>query len=407
MDSLQLAQATALGVVIREPECAPTVFAAARTEDFDPPYREVAEAIHRLRLERTPITQVAVVDELTRRGTIGRIGGSAFVFELVNYSYGGCAGAEYATTIIANHARRRRLWKAGTQLIQGAAMDEADPLRLAQAIAAEAQGVIDSIDAEGDVLTPTLGEFLTTEDEPFDWVLPDLLERGDRLVLTGHEGGGKSVLLRQLAVTAAAGIHPFTWQPIRPVRVLIVDCENGVPKLRRAFKELAGQARRYGSDPKTNLWVEARPAGLDLAKPEDETWLVRHVAGLQPDLLVIGPAYRLHVGNPNDEEVVRCVARVLDRCRAASNCALVLEAHAGHGMDGAHRQVRPTGSSLWLRWPEFGYGLRPAANYDPDHRVMDVVAWRGDRESRDWPKQLAAGGTWPWHDSWSPSAKAS
>lgn len=400
VDNLAMAQSTALGVAILYPEHAAIIFAGSRVEDFDPPYVEVAQAIHGLRLNRIPIDQLAVVDEMTRRGTLGKVGGSAFVFELVNFGYGGPTAAEYAVQVITTHARRRRLWKAGAQLVQAAAADEADPLRLAQAIVAEAQGVIDSVDAEGDIHTPLLGDFLTTQDDPEDWVIPDFLERGDRLVLTGVEGGGKSVLLRQIAAMTAAGLHPFTAHEITPQRVLYVDLENGVPKLRRAFRGLAAQVGRYGVSAAQRLWVEARPSGLDLARVEDETWLVRHVAGLQPDLLVIGPAYRLHVDNPNDEAVVRCVARVLDRCRTASNCALILEAHAGHGMDGAKRQVRPTGSSLWLRWPEFGYGLRQVDDYDPAHRVMDLVSWRGDREERpSWPKQLTAGGAFPWRDS--------
>ena len=409
-DNLTIAQATALGVTIAHPEHAANVFATARLEDFDPPYRQIAEAIHRLRLNQTRIDTLAVVDELTRTGTIGQAGGSAAVFELANYAYGGTAAADYAVEIIANHARRRRLWKTGTQLAQAASMDEADPLRLAQAAVAEAQGVIDSIDAAGDVLTPTLGEFLDTEDAPYDWVIPGLLERGDRLVLTGTEGLGKSELVRMLAVTAAAGVHPFTGKQANPARVLLVDCENGVPKLRRALRGLAVQARRYGTDPAQSLWVEARPQGLDLTRVEDETWLVRHVAALQPALLLTGPIYRLHAGDPNSEENARHVARVLDRCRAAANCALVVEAHAGHGQAGMTRQVRPTGSSLWLRWPEFGYGIRPAGDdFDPGRRLVDFVAWRGDREAREWPKQMEAGGTWPWRavEEWTPSAAAS
>jgi RecA-family ATPase len=40
-------------------------------------------------------------------------------------------------------------------------------------------------------------------------VIPGLLERRDRLMLTGEEGLGKSYLLRQIAVMAAAGLDPF------------------------------------------------------------------------------------------------------------------------------------------------------------------------------------------------------
>lgn len=41
-------------------------------------------------------------------------------------------------------------------------------------------------------LAPDLWEFIGTPDEPFDWIVPDMLERGDRLMLTGFEGLGKA-----------------------------------------------------------------------------------------------------------------------------------------------------------------------------------------------------------------------
>jgi hypothetical protein len=60
-------------------------------------------------------------------------------------------------------------------------------------------------------LAPDLWQFLGTADDEFDWIVPGLIERGDRLMLTGFEGLGKSMLTRQLAVTMAAGLHPFRW----------------------------------------------------------------------------------------------------------------------------------------------------------------------------------------------------
>ena len=65
-------------------------------------------------------------------------------------------------------------------------------------------------------LAPDLYEFISIVDPPSDWVIPALLERGDRLIWTGFEGLGKSVITRQLAVCAAAGVHPFTGEPITP-----------------------------------------------------------------------------------------------------------------------------------------------------------------------------------------------
>lgn len=248
-------------------------------------------------------------------------------------------------------------------------------------------------------LAPDLWEFIATEDDPYDWIVPGLLERGDRLILTGFEGLGKSMLTRQLAVTIAAGLHPFEWRTtIGPKRVLFIDCENSQRQSRRKFRPLAAASESYRHRvPEGGLRLIHRPAGIDLTREEDEAWLLERVTAHRPDVLFIGPFYRLHRANINEELPARRTVAVLDKARTAVDCALVIEAHAGHGESGIgkNRSVRPAGSSLLMRWPEFGYGLAPV---EGDKRTVQVKAWRGPRDERSWPEHLTWGDPagWPW-----------
>lgn len=250
--------------------------------------------------------------------------------------------------------------------------------------------------------TPSLTELLTTQDE-YDWLIPGLLERGERIVLTGGEGTGKSVFISQFAACLAAGLHPFTADPLgyhdRSLRVLVVDCENSQAQTRRRFRGLAHtiSQHREGDDWKQNIRFELRPNGLNLLG-EDRSWLERRVEANAPDLLVIGPLYRMHYANINDEQAARELVRVLDHVRTKFGCALLSEAHAGHALNGAgQRSMRPSGSSLFLRWPEFGYGLSRSAGVEGEHpEMVDVIAWRGSREERNWPKKLKHGDHLPW-----------
>jgi AAA domain len=231
-----------------------------------------------------------------------------------------------------------------------------------------------------------LDAFLDEPDLDYDWLIPEVLERGDRLILTGPEGGGKSTLLRQVGVQMASGIHPFTLEKIDPVRVLMVDLENSPRRVRREFRPLrlaAGDCYQTG-----RLHVEVEPAGIDLfGRVADRDRLAERVESTKAEVLIAGPLYKLAGGDPNLEEVARTVAGVLDRLRADHHLAMILEAHSPHAAKGFRRPTRPYGASLWLRWPEFGKHL------DPGGRLTD---WRGPRDERTWPRLLKRGGAWPW-----------
>lgn len=258
---------------------------------------------------------------------------------------------------------------------------------------------------------------LINEIDPAEvWVIPHLLERGDRLIWTGEEGLGKSMVTRQLAVSAAAGVHPFTDVLFAPQRVLFIDCENPKRKSRRRFRELSDKAAaKRRPVPEGGLRIIHRPEGVDLSREEEQLWLLERVTAHKPDLLVIGPLYKLHALDINEEQNARVIVGVLDQVRGIGDLALIVEAHAPHGAEG-HRALRPVGSSLFMRWPEFGYGIKRGGTCPrhgrQDRHAVRIGAWRGPREERQWPAQLAWGTEawdWPWvpndskDDEWHPA----
>lgn len=235
-----------------------------------------------------------------------------------------------------------------------------------------------------------LDDLLNEPDPDYDWLIPGLLERHDRVVLTGQEGKGKSTLLRQIAVQVAAGIHPFTLEPITPVRVAIVDLENSRDHDRRQFRILrlsAGTSLLRGFLAPI-IW----PAGIDLLQATDRKLLNDLLTAAGVDLLIIGPSYKMAAGDPTSEETARAVTRTLDELRDRYGFALILEAHQPYATPGTRRVERPYGASLWSRWPEFGLHLGDSGPGMP----AALRHWRGARDERDWPAALQRGGTWPW-----------
>lgn len=268
-----------------------------------------------------------------------------------------------------------------------------------------------SAQSVGEVRTvPTVLDLLD-EEITYDWLVPGLLERRERLIVTGGEGFGKSVLMTQLATCLAAGLHPFTAQPLhQQFRMLVVDCENPKGLARRRYREmlpLVEEIRSGVRESRPNwskqLHIEFRPDGLDLLESRDCNWLEATVAAAAPDILAIGPIYKLHQTNINDELAGRKLTSFLDGLRHRHGCALLSEAHAGVAEDsGGRRKMRPVGTSLFMRWPEFGYGMVRAKDAEGENpNLVDMIAWRGSREERAWPRQLMYGG--PGELPWVPS----
>lgn len=242
-----------------------------------------------------------------------------------------------------------------------------------------------------------LGEVLDGSDE-YDWLIPNLLERMDRVVLTGGEGAGKSTFVRQIAVMAAAGLHPTTGRTITPINVLVVDTENTEKQWRRATRPLVAKARQTGSaNPAETVQLACVPR-MDITTEKDLGAVHRLVDEHQPDLLVIGPLYRLIPRAINNDDDAAPLIAALDTLRDRG-LALLMEAHAGHATTkGGDRDLRPRGSAALMGWPEFGFGIAMDPT-DEAGLTANLVRWRGDRDQRAWPQTLLRGGQWPWSDA--------
>ena len=97
--------------------------------------------------------------------------------------------------------------------------------------------------AEKSLDAKRLGEVMNVDDSAneYDWVIPNVLERRDRVVITAGEGAGKTTFIRQMSIASASGVNPITFQPMEPVRCLVVDAENSERQWRR---QAAGLVRR-------------------------------------------------------------------------------------------------------------------------------------------------------------------
>jgi len=364
---------------------------------YDPAHGEMWDAIYALRARNITPDMPGILAHLgAKDDRANRI--ANLIMDMVHVP-GIAANAPYHAEIVADRAERRRLL---TGVIPGAQQrlnDLEQPLDEAVAFMEQGLAGTGGLDHEADALM-TYDEFVGQDLPPLEWVIPDLLARGERLVVTGTEGAGKSTWLREIAVCSASGLHPLTLRTMSPRNVLVVDCENPNRIMINRFAEIGNVVTRAGRRPQ-NLSIRRFPQGIDLGRVEDRMRLRRLCQITQPDLLVIGPAYKMYLGggNQREEDLARIVVSALDALREEFGFALILEHHQPKG-SGGNRDAAPIGSSLWMRWPEFGLGLKLTDESDFNNRQAELIHWRGGRDDRPWPAYLSSGGPGelPWLD---------
>lgn len=233
------------------------------------------------------------------------------------------------------------------------------------------------------------------EHAPYDWLFPELLERGDRLILVAREGQGKSTLFRQWAYQAACGVHWATGRRCDPLRVLLIDAENSERQTGRAAGRLRAIARQVAAQTGYDAPKVMIEHGLDLTRPLWRDRIEGHLDVERPDVVIIGPLYKVFSfrSQLSFEENATQAVSIIDDWRHRYGIAVVLEAHAAKGEDDA--AMDPRGSGVFKGWPEFGRSLI----FDKDNDAYRFGYFRQDRDVRVWPewwfKNQHPGG-WPW-----------
>jgi replicative DNA helicase len=155
---------------------------------------------------------------------------------------------------------------------------------------------------------------------------------------------------------------------------------------------------------KANLRVIAQPGGADLTRASDVLRLSDAIRRAEPDLIIAGPIYKMYADRGQGaEELHSQITHFWDQIRARYGPALLLEAHAPGSTAGGARVLRPLGSSIWMRWPEFGFALARSG------KAWKLDRFRGDREEgRPWPEKLMRNDVpapfgWPWKATYAAS----
>ena len=239
-------------------------------------------------------------------------------------------------------------------------------------------------------------DFIREESEDkYDWLIEGMLERQERMMVVAAEGVGKTTLARQVAILAGAGIHPFTYCEIPPVRTLFVDLENPEKIIRRQSRKILEAIRLHYPKRDIQASLFTKPDGLNILSQAGKDLLETQIRATEPDMIVLGPIYKSFIdpGGRTSSALVTEVAMYFDYLRSVYGVALWLEHHAPLGNALTGRDLRPSDSAVWMRWPEFGFAISP----DPTsfEKMYDFKQWRGPRDSRSWPAKMRRGSLFP------------
>ena len=352
-------------------------------EGLDDPWRQVGFAMRALHERKQPVNISTLSSECLTRGYSAEIPrwlmGDVSIESAAHEYVAEKGGVEIEKAII----RARQHLEAGV-----------DPWRVVDDMLAEVHSLQRPVEST-EIPWWTWQEVITMQSQDQPWVIPNLLAEGERLVVTGGEGYGKSTLIYQLLAGAAYGVSPLDRSVFEGRRVMVLDVENWhETQVSSQARTMEVGYRRIEGHSEPNI-VLLKPRTIDLLQPGERRALMDAVESFQPHLLFMGSGYKLVNANDDWRVMATTIQRVADEARARSRCAVIIETHAGHGFKGDRNGWRPDGSSYWLRWPEFGIGLAPRT--DTPRRVVEMVKWRGDRVTdRLWPAAWVGGGSLPW-----------
>jgi len=303
------AEASILGGIILQNEVLERLDTLEVSDFYDLKNQVVFQAIRNLVAKGRPIDVLMLEAEIVGAGKLDAIGGPGYLGELA-LKVPTPENVEHYRDLVKLDARNRRVMNE-----LGAALDRArrgvyEPGELLIETIGELQRIEQDWRGPAAIATsrakwaPPLESFLGNEepddDDSADWILRDIIPRGEASLIAGPPKCGKTWAMLGMAIDIALGmpwLDRFDHTLGRPGRVLCIPLEDGPRRLRKRVWELARARGVTPNDPRlrANLRISREPLSL----PGDERALAAELKAWKPDVVLTDNLTRVMVGDQN------------------------------------------------------------------------------------------------------------
>jgi hypothetical protein len=135
-----------------------------------------------------------------------------------------------------------------------------------------------------------LDELLALESEGVEWIIPELLPKGETVLLVGSPKAGKTLLAIDAAFAIATGEGSFLGESVKQGKVLLVSCDESLSSTRGKLIK-----RGFRDCDKDFLRILPRWTIDNLSALEEQ------LEDFRPDLVIIDSLKRITVGSPISE----------------------------------------------------------------------------------------------------------
>jgi hypothetical protein len=161
--------------------------------------------------------------------------------------------------------------------------------------------------------TPMLFDDVTAmiaaANEPDVWLIQDLIEEGDQVVLAGAPKAGKTLMASQIALAVASGGNFLSWRAHTPRKVLYVNLELRPKRFGRRLTSQVGGIHELSNY--RNLLAISHLRTLNILNKKEQEMFTEFIKEQNIGLVIWDVLARMHNVDENDNGAMRSVMHAI------------------------------------------------------------------------------------------------